>query len=84
MRPESAVIVMAQADCCAPGEIPTMCQETNFFCSGEHARRWQDEQGTLPSALVTVAEAAAVGQAIWGRCAQYRGDEYVGQGEKRE
>jgi hypothetical protein len=82
-QPESAVIVMAQAECCAQGEIPTMCQETNFFCSREHARRWQEEQGTLPSAIVTVADAAAVGQAIWGRFARNRGEEYFGQGEKR-
>jgi hypothetical protein len=83
VQPAGAVIVMAQADCGVQGAIPTMCQETNFFCSNEHARSWQEEQGTLPSAIVTIADAAAVGQAIWGRFARDRGEEYGGHGEKR-
>ena len=52
-------------------EIPTMCHETNLFCSPLHAQQWQAEQVTLPSAVVTPADAVTVGHAIWGRFAPY-------------
>jgi hypothetical protein len=69
VRPTSAVVVMAEACGAKTDEIPMMCHETNLFCSSVHAKRWQAEQGTLPTAVVTPADAVAVGRAIWGRFA---------------
>lgn len=71
LQPAEAVVVMAKACSSRSGEIPTMCQETNLFCSAAHAQQWQQEQATLPSVVVTAADAVTVGQAIWGRFAYY-------------
>lgn len=70
--PAAAVIVMARADSWADEGIPTVCRETNFFCSPEHAEAWQRERATLPNAIVSPGEAAAVGREIWGRFARQR------------
>jgi hypothetical protein len=70
-RPADAVVVMAEACGAMTGAIPTMCHETNLFCSTLDARRWQAQQATLPSAVVSPAEVVTVGQAIWGRFAPY-------------
>jgi hypothetical protein len=69
LRPADAVVVMAEACSSKTGAIPTMCQETNLFCSLFHAQRWQKERATLPSVVVAPADAVTVGQAIWGRFA---------------
>jgi hypothetical protein len=72
VHPASAVIVMAQADSCVEDGIPKVCQETNFFCSSEHAETWQREQATLPSAIVSLEDAATAGREIWGRFTRRR------------
>jgi hypothetical protein len=71
LQPAGAVVVMAEARSSRSGSIPTMCHETNLFCSPLHAQQWQADQATLPSAVVSPADAVTVGQAIWGRFASY-------------
>jgi len=71
VQPAGAVVVMAEACGGRIGAIPTMCHETNLFCSPLHAQQWQAEQATLPSAVVSPADAVTVGHAIWGRFAPY-------------
>jgi hypothetical protein len=71
LRPAGAVVVMAEACGSRTGSIPTMCHETNLFCSLLHAQQWQAEQATLPSAVVSPADAVIVGHDIWGRFAPY-------------
>jgi hypothetical protein len=71
LQPADAVVVMAEACGARTGAIPAMCHETNLFCSPLHAQQWQAEQATLPSVVVTPADAVTVGQAIWGRFAPY-------------
>jgi hypothetical protein len=71
VRPADAVVVMAEACGARTGAIPTMCHETNLFCSPLHAQQWRAEQSTLPSAVVSPADAVTVGHAIWGRFAPY-------------
>lgn len=68
--PAPAVIVMARCDSWDEDGIPTVCRETNFFCSKEHASRWRDERASLPGALVSPARAATIGRAIWGQFAR--------------
>jgi hypothetical protein len=68
--PGAAVIVMAQGECCAEEAIPRMCQETNLFCSREHAATWQHEYATLPGAIVTLEDALALGRVLWNRFAR--------------
>ncbi|HZU12117.1 MAG TPA: organomercurial lyase [Chloroflexota bacterium] len=64
--PASAVIVMARCDSWAEDGIPTVCRETNFFCSRDHADAWQRERATLPGTILSPSEAAAIGRRIWG------------------
>lgn len=71
LQPADAVVVMAEACSSRTGAIPTMCQETNLFCSPLHAQQWQEERATLPSVMVAPADAVTVGEAIWGRFAPY-------------
>ena len=71
LQPADAVVVMAEACSERTGTIPTMCHETNLSCSLLHAQQWQAEQATLPSAVVSPADAVTVGQSIWGRFAPY-------------
>jgi hypothetical protein len=71
VRPTGAVVVMAKACGARTGAIPTMCHETNLFCSPLHAEQWQAQQATLPSVVVTPADAVTVGHAIWGQFAPY-------------
>jgi len=71
VQPAGAVVEMAEACGGRNGAIPTMCHETNLFCSPLHAQQWQAEQATLPSVVVTPADAVTVGHAIWGRFAPY-------------
>jgi hypothetical protein len=71
VQPADAVVVMAEACGAMTGAIPTMCHETNLVCSALHAREWQAERATLPSAVVNPAEAVTVGHAIWGRFAPH-------------
>ena len=71
LQPADAVVVMAEACNARTGAIPTMCQETNLFCSAAHAQQWQAEQATLTSVVVAPADAVTVGEAIWGRFAPY-------------
>jgi hypothetical protein len=65
-----AVIAMAQGGCCTDEGVPRMCQETNFFCSREHAAAWQHEHATLPGAIVTLEDAVALGRVLWNRFAR--------------
>lgn len=71
MSPVDAVVVMAEACSAREGDIPTMCHETNLFCSSLHAQQWQAQQGTLRSVAVSPTDAVRVGCAIWGRFAPY-------------
>jgi hypothetical protein len=71
VQPADAVVVMAEACSAMTAEIPTMCHETNLCCSPLHAEQWQAERATLPSVVVTPADAVTVGHAIWGRFASY-------------
>ena len=72
-QPEAAVIVMVQPDRCVEEGIPRMCQETNLFCSQDHATAWLRERATLPGAIGTPQDAVTVGRVLWSRFAREAG-----------
>jgi Alkylmercury lyase len=66
VNPIEAVISMAKVSAtCSDGGLPTMCMETNFFCSVQHAMEWRQSYGTLPATHVSAQEAASLGKSIW-------------------
>lgn len=66
VTPASAVISVAGASsCCTDQGLPTMCTETNFFCSPAHATEWRQQHATLAASYLSPQEAAILGLSVW-------------------
>lgn len=65
VSPAETLVVYAQGspDCCAATD---QCPFINFFCSADHAEVWQADHSHLTLKMMTLSEALAGGQRVFG------------------
>lgn len=59
-EPAAPVVFYPEKECCAPGpSVLTRCPHIQFFCSRDHALRWQEAHPELRGDVLDLAAAAA-------------------------
>ena len=58
-RPVAPMVFYPDRECCAPGPaVVTRCPHIQFFCTHDHAARWQDAHAGLRGVTFGLADAA--------------------------